>query len=231
MADPKKRAKARTLSPRGIAKFPYIVTPDTKFKAEGEYVTKLVLDGRDAAVAKFLEKVEAMRDAAVEQIKAELTEAKKLSAIKTLKVADVPFRAVLNDQGEETGQVEITFKLPATFKDRKTGELKRRTLPLFDAAGFEVKNRKGLEVWSGSELIVSFYPLPYYNAATKSAGVTLRMAGVQLCKVVSGGPRDAASFGFGKTDGDFSADTVKDDSPFAEQPTSDASGGDDEEDF
>ena len=57
------RAKAeRFTSPKGIAVWPRLNEPDTKFKATGEFSTKLAYEADDAAFLALVAKLEGIRD-------------------------------------------------------------------------------------------------------------------------------------------------------------------------
>ena len=73
-------------TPTGVAKYPHLNKPDTKFNADGEYHTKLVVP--NAACAELVEKLDAMHEEAYETIKKELVEGKKAAQAKSLKLAD-----------------------------------------------------------------------------------------------------------------------------------------------
>lgn len=54
---------SKFVSPKGSASYPKLTRPDTKFKAEGEYTTGLVLNAKDGKA--FLDK---LKEAAVEEL-------------------------------------------------------------------------------------------------------------------------------------------------------------------
>lgn len=55
--------------------------------------------------------------------------------------------------------------------------------------------KDGLEVWGGSELVVSFRLVPFYTAGV-GAGVSHRLEAIQLLKVVTGNSANAEEYGF-----------------------------------
>ena len=189
----------------GIAIYPHLVEPDTKFNANGEYKVSLSLTEKEAAPLKKLieqEKVKAM---------AMIPEGKKA------KESDAPYFNETDDEGQETGRTVFKFKMKAKVQNRQgqTIELKPR---LFDAQG-TICNPES--VWGGSKIRVSADLVPYYVAAV-GAGVSLRLKAVQIIDLKSGGGTDASAYGFSATEG-FTA-------PATETAT-DTDFSDDDEDF
>jgi hypothetical protein len=195
MAD--KKPKRETLvSPRGILKYPRLNEPDTKFKAEGEYSTKLVLTADEAAP--LIEKLKTLHAAAVKEGK------KAWSELKPPVQKKNPFKEVdfysddLDADGNETGNVVFNFKLPATGKDKATNKTWTNKPALFDGKG--TKLPQSVSVWGGSEGRISFEVMPFFVAAV-GAGISLRLKAVKIAKLVQGGERGAEGYGFGD-DGD-----------------------------
>jgi hypothetical protein len=191
MAD-KKQKNPRLTTPRGILKYPRLTVPDTKFNEDGEYSTKLLLepDGKD--VAKFLKQLDTETDKAVEYMKAENKQHAK-------KIVRVP--AYVNEvdkEGDETGKIELNFKMPAKVMAKK-GPNKGKTFnfkpALFDAFGTPVE--KELRIGGGTEGRVTFEFWPYFSAKDKNVGITRRMVAVKLIKLVEwNSNQDASAYGF-----------------------------------
>lgn len=218
------------ITPRGIAKFPRLNKPDTKFNAAGVYSVKLVLSEEDAAPLKEAIDTEAQKayEAAVEELKKK----GKATLAAKLKLAEPSYTDVLDEDGEPTGQVEFNFKTNATFTT-KEGEVVSKHVTFFDAKGEKLGGKKRPDVWGGTELKIAFTLMPYSNAATKTAGVSQRLNAVQILKLVSSGGGTAESYGFGKEDG-YEASEAEEDSPFADSEGAEQSGASaktDDEDF
>lgn len=195
MAEGKKKKLPIHRSPRGVLVYPWVNKPDTKFNADGEFRTKLRLPESDAATKEFIALLDLAHIDAVQQIKEELKA--KGKPVKSLKIADKPYKAELNDDEEETGNIVISFKQKAKGKNKKTGEEYTRTVKLYDAKGQELKKN----VYGGSEGKVGFHIVPFYTAQV-GAGISLRLLAVQVLKLVEGG--GGASFddcGFEAEDG------------------------------
>lgn len=220
------RKRVRLTSPIGVAKFPYLTTPDTKFKAEGEYSVNLILDPEECA--DFLADLDALADEAVEKAKQDLIEKKKKAYAKAVVRAN-PYRPELDQDGNETGMIEVRFKSKASFQ-RKDGTVVNIRPRLFDAKGAQVDPSK-VTIYSGSVLRVNFTPNPYYVASLKSAGVSLLLNAVQILELVEYGGGSAEDFGFEVEEGfDF---TEKEDSSFEDDDndvTEDESDTDDDND-
>lgn len=207
MSEQKKKViHEKVLTEKGIAKFPYLNKADTKFNKDGEFRIRLILEGTDGAPIKA--KLEAAAEKAYQDTKAQLEEAfktekgekkaKAKKALDTLKKADLPIKDVYDDDGNETGQIELSFKMKA---QRSGGEGKppiKQFPKLFDAKGNPFPITK--DIWGGSEVKVAGQIIPFYTAAV-GAGASLRLSAVQIIKLNEGGGGNAESYGFGKEDG------------------------------
>jgi len=228
MADAK-RESVKFITPTGVAIYPKLHKPDTKFKKEGQYSVKLRL-APDAIPAETVEKLEALRDSQVEKSKAELTAAKKGGKVKTLKVRDL-FSSELDAEGNETGNIIINAKMTASGISKKDGKPWTRSPLVFDA------KRKAMKpvpfIYGGSELKVAVESVAYYSAKDNEVGVSFYLEAVQVIKLVKGsGERSAANIGFGEEEGYADEADVGgeqfDDSK-ATEPSAVPAGGDPEE--
>lgn len=174
-------------SPKGMAIYPWLNTPDTKFNPAGEYKVNLAVEASEATP--LTEKI----DEAFEQAKSLIPEGKKV------KEADLPYFDELDDDQQKTGRVVFKFKMKAEVKtkDGRTIEMQPR---LFDASGSLITNAKSESIWGGSILRVSADLIPFYVAAV-GAGVSIRMKAVQVIELVTGKGADASSYGFDETEG------------------------------
>lgn len=179
-----KNKRPRYVSPMGIAQYPYLSAPDTKFNPDGDYKVNLEVSGEEASkLTTFLD----------EQHELAVANAKKENTGKKIKEGDLPYSV-----NEETGKVSFKFKLKAKVTP-KNGEAFEQRPALFDAKGKPLGN--DIKIGGGSKLKVSFELVPYYTAIA-GAGVSLRLKAVQVIDLVeysSGGSGE--SYGFGKEDG------------------------------
>lgn len=192
MADKKKRYP-RATSPVGVAIYPHLTKPDTKFKPEGEYTVRLRFEPVD--ISSMIETADRLIDEKVQEVLAE-KDAKWLKVNKANIKKVSPFKPDLDDEGDETGKLVGNFKMKAEVTKKDGTKFVQRP-KLFDAKGKETT----ASPWSGSELKVNFEFFPYFNEKDKEAGCALRLNAVQIIKLVDGGSGDAASFGFGEEDG------------------------------
>jgi hypothetical protein len=172
---------ARITTPAGIAVYPKIEKPDTKFDVNGVYSVDLDLSGAEAE--ELAAKLQKIADAAY-------AEECKAKGKKQLKRADMPWKQT------EDGKTRFKFKLKAKGG---TGEKQWDQKPaLFDAKGNPVSN---LNVGSGSTIKVAFDCVPYFTAMV-GHGISMRLRAVQvldLRQYIAGDNFDA--FGFKATDG------------------------------
>lgn len=202
------------VTPAGAAVYPHINRPDTKFKAEGEFHTKLRIP---ADKAKDLVR---LIDARMEEAKKlpELVKARKNNPKKPIP-ENTPYSMVVDEEtGEETGDVEFTFKSKASGVSKKTGKEWSRKVKLFDAKKKPVTE----DVWGGSTIKVAFVPSVYFINAKVGYGVKLNLEAVQVIDLVTGSGGTADQYGFGEEEGYESAE-------IEENETTSGDGGDGED--
>lgn len=205
----------RFTSPAGTAVWPKLNEPDTKFDADGVYHTKLAFDADDSSAAALVAKLEKVRDDFFDATVQRLIDEKKAGKAKNLKKLEVVKAEVDDETGDETGRIILVAKLKSkgSSKDGKTWTNK---LDYFNAKGVQLKNPP--RIGSGSKLKLNFEAKPYLRETDGVVGVSLRLNGVQILTLVSGGARTAADYGFGEEDGDDIGDvdttTGGDDAPF-----------------
>jgi hypothetical protein len=197
-------------SPEGIAVYPWLNKPDTKFNPDGEYRTKLRIPAEEAQG--FITKLMAIYEANV----AEQTKIAK----KKVKAANLPWAETFDEEGNEDGFIEFSFKRKAkvTMKDGSQFESK---VALFDSANNPLP--ADVSVYGGSTIVIAAEVVPYYTA-TVGAGITLRLKAVQVKKLVQGGGNGgASSFGFDADEDGYKAP--------AKETFEDAANSVSEEDF
>jgi len=192
MAKPK---VPKHISPKGVAMFPWLNRADTKFNADGDFKVTLRVPASeaedfcqkiDAAIAAYRpEAMEKLKDA---KLKASFKKAGKIDA-KGNPHIHKPYTEVLNDAGEETGELDFAFKLNAVGKDGK-GKTWKNRIVMFDAHKTELK---GINVWGGSEIKVRCTLNPYLTVLA-GLGVSLRMDAIQIFKLVESNGANAEGF-------------------------------------
>lgn len=213
MSTSKKKITYPTFTtPPGTALFPKLQEADTRFDANGVFSVKLRWPS--AEITPLMNKIEELNKATL----AKLGETDKKKA-KLYKVAENPFKPVYDEEGEETGEIEATFKMKAniTWKDKNTGEVRSRSQrPLIVNA--KLKPTKA-NPWSGSVIAVNFTAKTGVWETHKAVGTSLQLEGAQIIKLVHGGGKTAEEMGFGSyedgfddsgEDDDFSSDTSLD---------------------
>lgn len=183
------------ISPAGKASYPYLTRYDDKFVAEGEYSVKLILDADENK--DFLEGLQEQAQNQYDETIKELKSKKKVKQAKELNV-HVPFTEEYDDEGEETGNVVLNFKLKREVTT-KEGKKFTQKPDVFDAK--KKPMGEDAKIGSGSTIKVAFNVIPFYNAATSSAGVSLRLKAAQIIELVEFGGGDADSYGFGEEEG------------------------------
>lgn len=197
------------ITPRGVTSYPRFNKPDTGPKNkqhDPQFKTKLaftndasfIVGKSEVSGDDMVAKLEAMRDALFEETKAELKKAKKGEALKKLTKRPV-FAVAVDDDGEDTDGLTLNCKMYALSKDKKTGEIRKRTLPIFNAKGAPLKVPP--QIGGGSEVKLALSAKAYYNATNGEVGVTYYLDSVQLLKLVEFQGRTAEGFGFGKEEG------------------------------
>lgn len=229
-------------TPVGEAVYPHLHKPDTRFN-QNHYKTDVRFTGEAAAKVRDL-----LDEVAEEAYQAELrnyaqkfldslsgkpsAKAKKKAKKEALDtvVKHTGYKFEKDEDGEETDNIIVGFKMKAGGKNKKTGEEWSRTLPIYDATGQAVP--AGLKVGGGSRIRVNFdfgdaFAMTQQQGAVVLAGYPRYMNAVQVIELETWAERDAKSFGFDEAEeGGFSADDV-DDSAFAGPP--DFSGGDEDD--
>lgn len=203
MADKERKSLPKFTSPKGPFKFPKIKEPDygTKDypKPEGEYSTKLVLKAASPEAKSFIKSLtpayEEALAAAREEFKALKPETRK--KLKEITVNPL-FTELLDKETEQpTGEIEFKFSMKASGeykKGPKAGQRWTRKPDVFDAKGNRIP--KCPDVWGGTIGRVSFEASPYFIPATGAAGLSLKLTGIQIVELVSGGSKSAKDHGF-----------------------------------
>lgn len=166
-------------TPVGIAKYPALTEPDTKFDEAGVYKTGLLLPGDAPETQAFISKLEGIRDAFAEQARAEDAKRKRYS------LADV-CEDELDEEGEPTGNVVFKIKRKAKVT-KKNGDIIEMKPNLWDAHNVAIKDVSSLRLWTGSEIACAGDVVPYAMANGKTIGVSLRLQHVQVISLSAAG--------------------------------------------
>ena len=188
----------------GIAFFPVLNRPDTKFDELGQYKANVIVDGDTAApIIKDL------------QARAKAHLGKVLPKSK-----NNMFQMVLDDDGEETGDVQ--FKITVKNRLNKQGKLWDRRPMIIDAKMKPMSD--DINVWGGSTIKVQAEVYEWAFGGKK--GISLQPLVVQVLDLVTGNGQADLS-GFGEEDGYIGEET--DTTGFADEsknPADDMDDGD-----
>lgn len=227
-----KKEYTRITTSRGVFIYPRLTEPDTKFvKPDGEYHTKFALDADDPLVEQLDTLLEEYIDSELPNIEARangLKGAKLKKVMKTVEQAQKRetnelYEVEYDDEGEETGRVLFKFKLKAVVKtEKKTWEQKPR---LFDASAEPIPDGT-VNPWTGTEGKVNIEVFPYFMEKDGVFGLSLRLVGAQILKLVQGSGKGASAsdMGFEQEEDGYVANNRESDSGF------DAETGEDSED-
>lgn len=188
-------------SPKGIAQWPRLVTPDTKYN---KYSVKLVLPADDPAVQAFKAQLEAIRDKHFDAEKTRLVAEKKAAVAAELTKGEVLKVERDNETGAETGNLLLVVSMNAggivkNPKSPRFGQPWSQKPDIFDAKGKQLKNPP--EVFGGSELKLSL-EVEGYTKTDKTVIASVDLKAAQIIKLVTGGQRDFSSYGFAQEEGD-----------------------------
>lgn len=171
-------ARTKMTSPKGVAVWPWLNEPDTRWDTS-EYKVSLKVYGKPAM--EFAQQLEEFYKQGYTDFAKELKKPK-------LKKANMPWSEVVDDQGNLTGEIEFKFKNKSSYEyEKKTIE---NRIALIDRAGKIVESRIG----SGSEIKIGFEPNVWWVPAL-GVGMTLRLKAVQVLELVE--------YGGGSSSGDF----------------------------
>lgn len=198
------------VTPAGIAEYPWLQTPDTRF-GEPTYKVNVRISGEEAVA--FMEKIEEIKAEALAHLQ-EDPKNKKLIDL-TLPIAEAE-----DENGNTIPDTWIVKCKAKAFFTGQDGKVVENKLTIVDAK----KKPVSVSIYGGSKVKVAIN----VGAAATSIykGLVFRIAGVQVLELVSGG---GASNLFSEEDG-FEADESQVASA-QPKPAPAESAGDDEVDF
>lgn len=175
--------------PKGIAVYPALNRPDTRFHDLGAYKANVRVSAEEAAP--FITKLQ------------EIAKAHTGKALPRAKNSCWEF--VLDDEGAETG--EVLFKAQAKNRLRKDGKTWDRRPAVIDAKRNDLPT--DVQIWGGSTIRVQ---VEVYEYSMPQKGLNLQPIMVQVIDLVTGGGR-ADSSAFDDEDG-YEAPEGRDTSAF-----------------
>jgi hypothetical protein len=210
-----KQERLKITTPRGKAIYPWLNEPDRRFNAAGDYKITVRLNKEAEGVPELMEMLQTEHDAWIAECKNDLAKTAKKGKPVELEV-NPPWKEVLDDQDEPTGEIDIKFGMKATVEP-KDGKAFSQKPALCDAKKTPVNVRVG----GGSEVRVNGVTNRYYTAKA-GAGISLWLKAVQILMLVApGGSIDA----FDTEDDGFTYE------PSEGQTATSAVAGEEEKDF
>lgn len=198
-----KNKAPRYVTPLGVAQYPWLVEPDTKFNPDGDYkVNMLFGDSKNADLQYMLDD---LNNTLEEYYKALLKDPKYSKYASKINKADIY-------EEDADGNIVMKFKQRAVIKSIKgTYDVK---IPIFDSKG---KPLSDIKLGGGSKIKLCFSVAPYFVPSTKMCGLSLRPVAVQVIELkewTEGGTMQA--YGFDSEDGYEGTDveSLQDDPPF-----------------
>ena len=190
----------RYTTPLGVAQYPWLVEPDTKFNPDGDYKVNMLFGDKDNEHLKFI--LKDLANILEEYYQGIITDPKYAKAASKIQKADIY-------EEDTDGNIVMKFKQKAILKSIKgTHEVK---IPLFDSKGKPLSN---IKLGGGSKIKLCFSVAPYYVPSTRMCGLSLRPVAVQVIELkewAEGGTMQA--YGFEAEDGYEGVEAAEDDDP------------------
>lgn len=182
----------KMVSPAGIAVWPYLNSPDTKFDNGGAGEYKVSVKLTEDAAQPVIDKLQKILD----QYQAE--EISQNPKVKQF-TPRLPIEEEVDDQGNLTGNWLLKVKQKAQITT--ANGIVDMKVALFDAK----RRPTNAEIGGGSTLKVATTIVPYTMPSNKAVGISLRLYAVQVLNLVEGGSEGDGSM-FDVEDG-FSDET------------------------
>lgn len=192
-------------SPACVASWPHLDAPDTKFAKRGQspkYKVDMVLDPDNEEHAAFMTTVTDYYDQAYQDL---------LDAGEKVPQKDgedyrcpSPLKPQLDKDKNPTGLFTIQAKMSSDVGEG--ADAWTQSPKIYDAAAKPVKD---LKVGGGSLIKVSCHFFPFSAPWPVGAGISCRLKGVQVLKLVSQGGQSAEDMGFGVEEGGFVAENAE----------------------
>lgn len=197
----------RFTTPKGLAQYPALKTPDTKFNPEGDYKVNLVMED-DEKTNSLVSKLEAVLEDFYENddnVKQAISKGRKV---------------VTQDiyEKDEEGCIVMKFKQKAVIT-KKDGSKIPVKIRQFDSKGKPIDVNIGRD----SVIKVSFTANPYYMPSTRTCGLSLRLLAVQVISLNEFGDSSASSYGFEEEEG-YNGEEPEDSSKSFEEIDDDVPG-------
>lgn len=214
MATNKKQKAPTYISPAGVFLFPHLSKPDTGPKDkphEPKFKCSLVVDPSDPKVQALQKMLDEMLDKYIEEQKA--ANPKIAKKIRRADCYHDHFERTKDDEGnvteKESGNILFKFSMNAQYVDKTTKKVVQLRPELFDASNNKL-DPSAVNIWGGTTGRIAFQIRPYLMETDKSCGLSLKLIGVRILNLVTGGTggRSGESL-FGDAEDGYEADTDK----------------------
>ena len=202
-----------TVTPAGVAGFPWLTKADFQFDEGGKYKTNLIFNADDPGLAALKKKIAPIHKAAKTAVLATGTKEGKITMVS-------PFKPETDESGNDTGRIMISAHTTAT---QKVGD-KNVNVNLTIVDSRKKALAESTPVYGGSVLKLAVRPAPYFMQG--NLGITFYLSAVQVIELASGG--DAASL-FDEEEGGFENEETPADS--FDSTDADVDPGADDADF
>jgi len=162
-------AKQLKVTPKGAFHWAHIGTPDTTFKAEGQYHIKVQLSGKEA---------ETMRESIDMAHKSWKDEVIKTKGKKSYQEF-LPYKVILGEDGLEEG-IQFHFKMKASGVNSRTGQAFTQRPMVVGPDKTPLPTN--IKLANGSLGKVAYEMAPYQFGS--GLGIQLRMKSVQVLKLI-----------------------------------------------
>lgn len=188
-------ASLKVTTPAAVASWPYLLEPDSKFCKPGEpavYKVDLVLDPENEDHASFITKVNDYYEKCHQDL---------LDAGENVKMrCPSPIQAQEDKTGEATGLFVLKCKMKSQITSKKSGKTWDQRPKMYDA---QLNPMEGVNVGGGSLIKVAGEFVPFNSPRPVGAGITFRLKGVQVLRLVSGMGESADDMGFTSEENGF----------------------------
>jgi hypothetical protein len=169
--------KIKRTTPKGIAVYPWLQKPDTKFKKEGEFRVGLRLNPTDPEVIAWMTEIEEIVD---DEVRATTRTLKKGFTVNKR----LPWRDDKDDDDQPTGMIVASLHTKAAYL--QDGVVVKKTCPIVDAKKAPFK---GGTIGSGSTLKIVHEIKTYSKSDSdgkpfQNVGVSLYIRTVQVLDLV-----------------------------------------------
>lgn len=178
----RKAFKELIVSPKGEVTWCSLIPEEDYNKTGKQFSCRLRWKKNDPEFKKFQKKLDTLAKRAYDFFQAD-EDIKVI--LKKQMVLEKPYTPEYDKEGEETGYFIVGSKNKTEYITKK-GKLVTNTLTVLDAKKNKIDNTT-VTPFRGSIVRFQAMAVPYFVAATKKAGISLRLLAVQVIEAVSGG--------------------------------------------